>query len=106
MIQDADQRGILQRRHSQPHVLVLVGAKVELPPELEALAAHFNPRLPDANALLKMLREEAEHKPLDTALLMAERPARLGTRAHGAVRLSRHHLGGRSPAEAAIISTE
>ncbi len=83
MIQDADQRGIyllldfhpylgyashqrllrdiLQRRHSQPHVLVLVGAKVELPPELEALATRFNPRLPDANALLKMLREEATH---------------------------------------------
>ncbi|WP_269792586.1 AAA family ATPase [Stenotrophomonas sp. Iso1] len=81
MIQEADQRGIyllldfhpylgyashqrllrdiIQRRHSQPHVLVLVGAKVELPPELEALATRFNPRLPDANALLKMLREEA-----------------------------------------------
>ncbi|MCD9088552.1 AAA family ATPase [Stenotrophomonas sp. SY1] len=81
MIQEADQRGIyllldfhpylgyashqrllrdiIQRRHSQPHVLVLVGANVELPPELEALATRFNPRLPDANALLKMLREEA-----------------------------------------------
>ena len=81
MIQEADQRGIyllldfhpylgyashqrllrdiIQRRHSQPHVVVLVGAKVELPPELEALATRFNPRLPDANALLKMLREEA-----------------------------------------------
>ncbi|MCW4456131.1 AAA family ATPase [Flavobacterium sp. MXW15] len=81
MIQEADQRGIyllldfhpylgyashqrllrdlIQRRHSQPHVLVLVGAKVELPAELEALATRFNPRLPDANALLKMLREEA-----------------------------------------------
>ena len=81
MIQEADQRGIyllldfhpylgyashqrmlrdiIQRRHSQPHVVVLVGAKVELPAELEALATRFNPRLPDANALLKMLREEA-----------------------------------------------
>ncbi|WP_305806021.1 AAA family ATPase [Stenotrophomonas sp. YIM B06876] len=81
MIQQADQRGIyllldfhpylgyashqrllrdiLQRRHSEPHVLVLVGARVELPAELEALATRFNPRLPDANALLKMLREEA-----------------------------------------------
>ncbi|MET0754523.1 MAG: AAA family ATPase, partial [Pseudoxanthomonas sp.] len=38
---------------------VLVGAKVELPPELEAIAVRFNPRLPDANALLKMVREEA-----------------------------------------------
>ena len=52
-------RDIIQRRHSQPHVLVLVGTKVELPAELEALATRFNPRLPDANALLKMLREEA-----------------------------------------------
>ncbi len=52
-------RDILQRRHSQPHVIVLVGARVELPAELEALATRFNPRLPDANALLKMLREEA-----------------------------------------------
>ncbi|MGE4459558.1 MAG: AAA family ATPase [Stenotrophomonas sp.] len=52
-------RDIVQRRHSQPHVLVLVGTKVELPAELEALATRFNPRLPDANALLKMLREEA-----------------------------------------------
>ncbi len=52
-------RDIVQRRHSQPHVLVLVGAKVELPAELEPLATRFNPRLPDANALLKMLREEA-----------------------------------------------
>ncbi len=81
MIQEADQRGIyllldfhpylgyashqrllrdiIQRRHSQPHVVVLVGTKVELPAELEALATRFNPRLPDANALLKMLREEA-----------------------------------------------
>ncbi|HEX7989047.1 MAG TPA: ATPase, partial [Stenotrophomonas sp.] len=81
MIQEADQRGIyllldfhpylgyashqrllrdiIQRRHSQPHVVVLVGAKVELSAELEALATRFNPRLPDANALLKMLREEA-----------------------------------------------
>jgi len=52
-------RDILARRHCQPHVVVLVGAKIELPPELEALAVRFNPRLPDANALLKMVREEA-----------------------------------------------
>lgn len=53
-------RDLIQRRHSEPHVLVLIGAKVELPAELEALAVRFNPRLPDANALLKMLREEAD----------------------------------------------
>jgi SpoVK/Ycf46/Vps4 family AAA+-type ATPase len=54
-------RDIVQRRHTLPHVLVLVGAKVELPPELEAMAVRFSPRLPDANALLKLVREEAEH---------------------------------------------
>ena len=51
-------RDILQRRHCQPHVIVLVGAKVELPPELEAMAVRFTPRLPDAAALLKLVREE------------------------------------------------
>src|SRR5690606_23494045 len=53
-------RDILQRRHCQPHVIVLVGARVELPPELEAMAVRFAPRLPDAAALLKLVREEAE----------------------------------------------
>ena len=52
-------RDLIQRRHCQPHVVVLVGARVELPAELEAVAVRFNPRLPDANALLKMVREEA-----------------------------------------------
>ncbi|HET6397051.1 MAG TPA: AAA family ATPase [Pseudoxanthomonas sp.] len=52
-------RDILQRRHCEAHVLVLVGARVELPPELEALAVRFVPRLPDAAALLKLVREEA-----------------------------------------------
>ena len=52
-------RDILQRRGCLPHVLVLVGHKVELPPDLEALAVRFTPRLPDANALLKLVREEA-----------------------------------------------
>ena len=52
-------RDLVQRRNCQPHVVVLVGGKVELPPELEAVAVRFNPRLPDANALLKMVREEA-----------------------------------------------
>ena len=52
-------REIIQRRDCQPHVLVLVGHKVELPPELDALAVRYTPRLPDANALLKIVREEA-----------------------------------------------
>ena len=80
-IRDADQRGIyllfdlhpylgyagtqrqlrelIQRRECQPHVLVLVGHKVELPPELDSLAVRYVPRLPDANARLKIVREEA-----------------------------------------------
>jgi len=52
-------RDIVQRRHSLPHVVVLVGAKVELPADLEAHAVRFTPRLPDPNALLKLVREEA-----------------------------------------------
>lgn len=52
-------REIIQRRGCLPHVLVLVGAKIELPPALEALAVRFTPSLPDANALLKLVREEA-----------------------------------------------
>ncbi len=52
-------REILQRRDCLPHTVVLVGHKVELPPELETKAKRFRPRLPDANALLKMVREEA-----------------------------------------------
>ena len=52
-------RDILQRRDCEPHVLVLVGHKVELPTELESLAVRYTPRLPDANALLKLVREEA-----------------------------------------------
>jgi len=81
-IRDADQRGIyvlfdmhpylgyastqrqlrdlMQRRGCQPHVVVLVGHKVELPAELEALAVRYRPQLPDANARLKLVREEAE----------------------------------------------
>lgn len=52
-------RDIVQRRDCQPHTLVLVGQKIELPPELDALAVRFSPGLPDANALLKLVKEEA-----------------------------------------------
>jgi AAA+ superfamily predicted ATPase len=52
-------RDIVQRRGCQPHVLVLVGHRVELPAELEPFAVRFTPRLPDAAALLKLVREEA-----------------------------------------------
>ena len=55
-------RDILQRADGQqPHVIVMVGAKVELPAELEALATRFNPRLPDAAALAMIVDEEAAH---------------------------------------------
>lgn len=52
-------RDIMLRRDCQPHTLVLVGNKVELPPALEPLAVRFALSLPDANALLKLIREEA-----------------------------------------------
>ena len=53
-------RDILQRRNGcKPHVLVLVGTRIELPAELEPLAVRFTPRLPDANALLKLVRDES-----------------------------------------------
>ena len=52
-------REILDRRGSLDHTLVLVGMRIELPPELEAMAVRFSLRLPDENALLKMVRDEA-----------------------------------------------
>ena len=54
-------RDILQRRECQPHVIVMIGTKVELPDELEVLATRFTTRLPDSHALLKIVREEAQH---------------------------------------------
>ncbi len=53
-------RDLIQRRDCLPHVIVLVGHRIELPAELEAAAVRFNPRLPDATAMLKMVREEAD----------------------------------------------
>ncbi|MGF2075655.1 hypothetical protein, partial [Enterococcus casseliflavus] len=38
---------------------VLVGNKIELPPELEPLATRYEMRLPDEAALGKLLRDEA-----------------------------------------------
>ncbi|MGY3266276.1 AAA family ATPase [Lysobacter sp. HA35] len=54
-------RDLVQRRDCQPHVIVLVGQNVELPPDLESLAVRFRPQLPDANARLKIVREEADN---------------------------------------------
>src|SRR5690606_8641960 len=52
-------RDLVERRGCLPHVLVLVGDRIELPDALEARAVRVRIRLPDANALLKMVREEA-----------------------------------------------
>jgi hypothetical protein len=53
-------REILDRRGSEEHTIVMVGSKIELPPELEALAVRFSLKLPDENALLKLLKDEVE----------------------------------------------
>ena len=53
-------RDLVQRRNCQAHVLVLVGAKVELPEDLEPHAVRYRPTLPGAEALLKLVREEAD----------------------------------------------
>jgi AAA+ superfamily predicted ATPase len=52
-------RDILQRRNCLPHVLVLVGNKVELPDDLEAHAVRYRPNLPNSDALLKLVKDEA-----------------------------------------------
>ena len=52
-------REILERRGSLDHTIVLVGNKIELAPELETLAVRFELQLPDENALLKMVKDEA-----------------------------------------------
>jgi len=52
-------REILDRRGSLEHTIVMVGTKIELPAELETMAVRFTLQLPDENALLKMVREEA-----------------------------------------------
>jgi AAA+ superfamily predicted ATPase len=52
-------REILERRNCLEHTIVLVGNKVALPDELEPLAVRFSLCMPDENALLKMVRDEA-----------------------------------------------
>ncbi len=52
-------REIVERRECQQHTIVLVGAKIELPPGLDELAVRFELHLPDPNALLKMVHELA-----------------------------------------------
>lgn len=53
-------RDLVQRRNCLPHVLVMVGNAVELPEDLEAHAVRYRPKLPNAEALLKLVKEEAE----------------------------------------------
>jgi len=52
-------REIVQRQRSVAHTLVLVGAKVELPDELEALATRVPLSLPDIKELAAIMRAEA-----------------------------------------------
>jgi len=51
-------REILDRRGSLEHTVVLVGSRVELPPELEQMAMRFSLALPDERILLKMVNDE------------------------------------------------
>ncbi|KFN50687.1 AAA family ATPase [Arenimonas composti] len=53
-------RELIDRRGCKEHTLVLVGAKIELPPDLEALAVRFPLKLPDERHLLKMVQDEAK----------------------------------------------
>jgi SpoVK/Ycf46/Vps4 family AAA+-type ATPase len=52
-------REIVQRQGSAEHTLVLVGADIELPEELAAIATRFEFALPDKDALAALVREEA-----------------------------------------------
>jgi hypothetical protein len=52
-------REIIDRRDCKEHTLVLVGAKIELPADLEHMAVRFSLRLPDERALLKLVQDEA-----------------------------------------------
>ena len=52
-------REIVQRQRSAAHTIVLVGAKIELPAELEALALRVPLSLPDLKELAGILRGEA-----------------------------------------------
>ncbi|HEV2680270.1 MAG TPA: AAA family ATPase, partial [Rhodanobacter sp.] len=52
-------REIVQRQRSAAHTIVLVGAKVELPEELEALALRVPLSLPDIKELVGIMRGEA-----------------------------------------------
>ena len=50
-------REVVLGQGAAKQTVVLIGAKIELPPELEPLATRFQMRLPDDAALAKLLRE-------------------------------------------------
>ncbi len=52
-------REIVLRKDAAEHTLVLVGARIELPDDLAPMATRFELALPDAEALAKIVREEA-----------------------------------------------
>ena len=52
-------REVVLGQAAAKQTVVLIGAKIELPPELEPLATRFTMRLPNDAALAKLLREEA-----------------------------------------------
>ncbi|HEU0154013.1 MAG TPA: AAA family ATPase [Arenimonas sp.] len=52
-------REMIDRRDCKDHSIVLVGAKIELPPDLEHAAVRFSLRLPNEAALLKLVQDEA-----------------------------------------------
>ncbi len=52
-------REVVLGEGAAPQTVVLIGSKIELPPELEPLATRVEMRLPDEAALGKLLRDEA-----------------------------------------------
>jgi len=92
-------REIVLRRNSEAHTLVLVGTKVELPTGLDEFAVRFEMHLPDANAMLKMVREVAR----DYA---AENGGRAVTFEAEAVRTIVRNLAGLSMTEAQRIARQ
>ena len=92
-------REILLRRNSEAHTIVLVGTKVELPSGLDELGVRFELHLPDANAMLKMVREVAR----DYA---AENGGRAVTFETEALRTIVRNLAGLSMTEAQRIARQ
>jgi hypothetical protein len=90
-------REIVERRGCQEHTIVLVGNKIELPAELEALAVRFSLRLPDENAILKMANDEV-------ALYMRENGGRRVVVDKDALRAIVRNLRGLSLTEARRIA--